>query len=82
MQTSSRSVAWGLAIQLHELISSNPRAPMKLEPPNPAPIPKNRALLVVAILFAFIATIITWGMIWSQGHEEAGESAQPVEARP
>ncbi|WP_156345625.1 hypothetical protein [Verrucomicrobium spinosum] len=58
---------------------------MKLEPPNPAPIPKNRALLVgvvLAILFAFIATIITWGMIWSQGHEEAGKSAQPVEARP
>lgn len=58
---------------------------MKLEPPNPAPIPKNRALLigvVLAILFAFIATIVTWGVLWSHGHEEAGKAAQPATANP
>jgi hypothetical protein len=58
---------------------------MKLEPPNPAPIPKNRALLIgtiLAILFAFIATIVTWGVLWSHGHEEAEKTVTPVEAKP
>lgn len=58
---------------------------MKLEPPNPAPLPKNRALLigvVLAILFTFIATIVTWGVLWSHGHEEAEKTGHPVTAKP
>ncbi|WP_265595870.1 hypothetical protein [Verrucomicrobium sp. BvORR106] len=57
---------------------------MKLEPPNPTPIPKNRALLIgviLAILFAFIATIVTWGVLWTHGHDEAEKAVQPAGAQ-
>lgn len=58
---------------------------MKLDPPTPAPIPRNRALLigiVLALLFAFIATIVTWGMLWSHGHNEAEKTLHPATAEP